>query len=283
LIMNAMNFAMYNDDSYFKCFPNESEEEFVKAMFGLDLEQKIEVSAKATKEIIKEVRMIIIDDEYFEWLANTMKTNTEENRSAYMQLISDEDAQRLWKKNKKDFSITTYLLPIAMYSPNVIPSSNFKFPEKVQKELQQTLSNAFKIPMKHIMLHPEMHRLDYLLNDFIEYFEDIATSHFTDEEVEIKPLKTCLFKQDKANMALRFIPIAVKEYQDCIFILAALKKQKMIEERSIPNKPLIALTNHLQESQPFITHLAVTPFVIDAEEAVDFYKEWEISTQSQTV
>src|SRR5699024_4129853 len=90
------------------------------------------------------IKVIVIDDEYYGWLRKNRKEDTEGNRLAYMNTVSDEDADRLLHKNHLDVTYTACVIPvIVLYDNGVPPITRWELSKNKKDIIHNCLTRVF--------------------------------------------------------------------------------------------------------------------------------------------
>ena len=125
-----------------------------------------------------EIRMITIDQEYFDWLeANNLKESTK-NRSLYCVSMSEEKATELMKKYKYDrvLMMTFFFVPVC-HIKNQFPLSTSFSAKGIKNEVTEILETVYgkgKVYVSEYFIRPT----DYMQNQFqidslaLHYFEE---------------------------------------------------------------------------------------------------------------
>lgn len=220
-----LNLTHYTRDSYFKCFPKATENDWQEYLVSDEYEMKKKMEGK-TGHTITQVRKVFIDEEYFGWLQENKKKNITENRLEYMNSCADKDVERLWRKyHEYDWSTYEYVVPFAIITVGreSVPKNTIEFSKAVlnrlQIELSKTVLNRLQneiaklciVPKEDVLIHHELVRADEFMNEFEEKFESAADKFFVDGEYNLKVnFSSFAKKQEHKNFAFRFLPVSVK-------------------------------------------------------------------------
>lgn len=111
-------------------------------LFGADITEDGPDFGQYSQDTI--LRIIVIDEEYYAWLENTFRDDTEENRLKYMETVSDEDADRLLKKNHLNATYTVCVMPfLILYENGVPPLTRWEMSEDTKNVILSCLTRVF--------------------------------------------------------------------------------------------------------------------------------------------
>lgn len=212
---NTLNVTDYTYDSYFLCFPDASDDDFLD-FIGRDLSEYLPELGAQDGMKLKYIRHVVIDDEYFNWLKDKSLENTTENRVKYINNVSNEDAERLWEKSYGRFDVSSLFIPITVVSTNHYIEENLTLNKRTMDDLANELGKLFKkinIKAEDIIIHNEMISPSLYANEFEERFEEHCHNHFDNKGNKYKnlPSRAKNTPKNPANTTLRYIPICIKE------------------------------------------------------------------------
>ena len=131
----------YSKDAWLKCYPESSEEEWEERQTPDSLYDYIDLQEYLLdKEFENPIKIVTLDEEYFDWLGN--KENNYKSRLEYAYLVSDEDAYRLLKKNNFDKEEMIRLMPVIIIKDNSISSDVSKL--ELPDDYRQLIENNYK-------------------------------------------------------------------------------------------------------------------------------------------
>lgn len=225
-----LNLTYYTKTSYFKCFPQATEKDYLNYLANDDYEVMKQMEEKIGREITQ-VRKVFIDKEYFDWLKKTGKENTSENRLDFMNCLTDEDVKKMWDKynNNQDWTVEVYAIPfvITTVSAGLGPKGSIEVSKSVLNKLRNEISKRCIVNQNHVLMHPELIQGDYFFNEFEEVFEEKAEKFFaTGGEYNLKTKVSMVANNKKhANLVFRFLPVAIRFEDKAIMTTKDLERE----------------------------------------------------------
>lgn len=91
-----------------------------------------------------ELRVVVIDEEYYSWLKNKQMEDNEKARLKYINTISDDEADRLLHKNHLDVTYSVCAIPLGIVCENdVLPVTEWELSGKTKTIIRTCLMNIF--------------------------------------------------------------------------------------------------------------------------------------------
>lgn len=146
--IDSLSVTRYTYDAWKKCYPNSDEKEWmVRTMpkstldffAGMIMQLEGDDESKVSKYDELKMKLVTLDDEYFNWLGNRKNTST--MRAKYAEQVSDNDATRLAKKNGMNYTYS-----ICVYPMTIIPDQMKKrsISEQSRLAFESYLKKIFK-------------------------------------------------------------------------------------------------------------------------------------------
>lgn len=234
----TVDLITYTETSYFQCFPTSTDENYFDFLVKDDLEQIHFLEQQYENLYISGIRKVIIDDEYFTWLESEKIKNTSENRIQYANRLSDEEVLRIWKKNDMEAATLIRVLPFIIASKKVLPVSNINLSEALVANIQNILALSTGLKQEQLYIHQQLLSVhscneDFLEGDFYEKAHNIFTTGLRNRLANVLPIET----QTNQTLIFRFLPIAVKDIENCFLSRKELEKETWVE-RDLPEQKL---------------------------------------------
>lgn len=133
-VLREASIAIFTRDAWFRCFAGTTETAWQEEGHEDDVHMAIVDNLKRfmDKKIcdiksLKDIRMVAIDEEYFQWLEKEGKEDGEESRDGYIRSVSDEKAEHLWKKNHMGMIYTCCSLVCTLLGVDLDRSATTRF------------------------------------------------------------------------------------------------------------------------------------------------------------
>lgn len=172
------------------------------------------------------IKVIVIDDEYYGWLRKNRKEDTEGNRLAYMNTVSDEDADRLLHKNHLDVTYTACVIPvIVLYDNGVPPITRWELSKNTKDIIHNCLIRVFGesdvyFPGTVGKIDDVFKKEERLLEQAARYFDEgVTPKNYRDTEQKHK---------GACNAAIAAIPFVVR------YVHSAISPVNVILEKEGP-------------------------------------------------
>lgn len=279
----SLDVTYYTEEAYMKCFPDATLEDYCRSIISID--HSILQAEKMNNCNISNVRLVVIDEEYFEWIEENMLENSSENRILYINSREDTDVQRLWKKHGFDKNIHMDLLFVYFLKEDSCDNNNYPLSTKSISEIKRLLAKHYNVASEEIFMANKLIRVDHFVNEVQEEFED---TFFTGRNKPGKnfKVKNHYFKQDKSNLCVRVLPFATTTENNCIltrkeafeYFKQFEKEEESIEDIANDLKNVIK-----KEFNPLNKHdlIDIIPFLIDFDDTVEAYDIFIESIESQ--
>ena len=215
-IPTSLNVTVYDEDAYYRTFPRKTEDDYEEYLemhwnpFGFI--QDIEKTNPQLK--IENLRRVLIDDIFFDYLKEEKLENSEENRMAFINSVDDETCLNLWKGSGFDFEVLNLVIPVSLFTSNIFhPSDPIVDMRGINiKELKGKIAKELKIKPSQIFVVNSLYRLD-LLQYNEEVFEESFLEYYLTGKVPQKP--TFDSPTEKGNLVFRGLPLAIKIDEPC--------------------------------------------------------------------
>lgn len=146
--MQSLAVTRYTYDTWMKCYPDSNREEWLSRTMpksaldffsGMIMQLEGEDGDKEGKYDELDIKLVTLDEEYFDWLGD--RKNTSEMRAKYADQVSENDAARLAKKNEMNYTYS-----ICVYPMTIIPNEMKKrsISEKSRLAFENYLKKVFK-------------------------------------------------------------------------------------------------------------------------------------------
>lgn len=274
----CLNITYYTPESYHKCFPEDSFEEYILNQ-SISTKELLENSEKNSSVHVTRVNLVAIDDEYFKWLKQNNLKNTSDSRFEYMASLDDDEIIRLWKKN--DFDKLFHLDNIFFYflSRNICNANNYSLSEKSIDVIKNSMAKHFNLQSREICTIDKLVRVDTFINEiedkFVETFFKACNKNKIDKfhlNVVDKPIK-----QDKeSNLCVRILPIATITENKCI-----LSRDEVFASDNCENNILFDINDVVKEIRSTVEKdlnsnnefavIECMPYLVNFEDTVDVY------------
>lgn len=200
-----------DEESYYNM---ECPGELLTFLYGICREQDIISTDKNGNEVIHkgipdtlEIRPVVIDEEYYEYLNKAKLEDTQQHRLQYITSFSDENAKRLLKKNRLNWALTVFTIPICVIMESPFSEETFFSLDKEKEQMTNILETVYgkgNVYVPGYICHANYLKdcEDDLLQQAYTYFHDGV-------ETTIGKYKRQLNNRT-ANIAFYFVPFIVK-------------------------------------------------------------------------
>lgn len=216
---NSMNLTMYTEDVWFKSYKDQdinNEEHYMNFIEKTTPSSIVDVTLDNLRKNgynVAALDFVVLDEEYFIWLKNKKCENTTEKRLEYINSISIENIERLWKKNKFNIQYSHGVIPFTMFSDKQ-KDGNKELPKEVVAEIKKSISQSINAPEKDVYVSTIAYKGDYAINYMEELIQNCKLSLSNNKLIPIPsiPLKDTIsfINKDMTTVMNRFIFVAVK-------------------------------------------------------------------------
>ena len=171
-LKDGINVARYTYDAWKKTFPNAQKKEWelvnlpyqTKYMMRRCIDYMSE-SMDFQKELSSKanIRIAMMDDEFFDYLKENNLENTEEVRVGYASNLSNEDCERLLKKHNMDIEYLPMCLHIPIFITNPTKEINVNVNENIRNELKKYLESIYK---NEVFVANKIVKIDTFYNEY---------------------------------------------------------------------------------------------------------------------
>lgn len=157
----------------------------------------------------EKLALVVIDDEYFDWLDEEGCVDNEAARREYIVEMSDANVERLWRKHNLHYNMDTIIFPIT-YVAEDCGNTNVTLSKEAIDGVKKDIARCYGIKMEDLYVAEQAFRGDYLIEHEDEIKGQIYST-FVDKDFEVQfPSK--LFRVQKGiSVIQRFIVAAINK------------------------------------------------------------------------
>lgn len=172
-------------------------------------------------------RTVVIDEEYYAWLEKTGKVDEEPNRIAYINSVSDADADRLLHKNRLDVTYTICVIPVVVfYDLGTPPLTRWELSQNTKNLIFACLSRIFG--EANVYFPGIIGKTDDIFNAQEEILEQ--TARYFNEGVMAKQYKNTEQRhKGVSNAAMGAIPFVIRYVHES----ASIPIREIVEEEEV--------------------------------------------------
>ena len=239
-----INLPRYTYDAWMKCYPESDMEEWEMAncpncITDFAIGESVRYQELTAMDLSNwEIRVVAIDDEYFNWINKNKFENTEEMRAMYVRSITDAKANELLVKNKMNIDDQLLFLHFLITGEKDFgPSTNYSLSKECVKELREYLKSIYrdsKVYAPPYIMTAERAEMsaEQLLDSAKQFFEEGKIKHN-------KKYNMQHYSEPDCNITQLYIPCVIRnEYDDSVFNIGELLLPKTCEKnlKYYPNK-----------------------------------------------
>jgi hypothetical protein len=189
------NIAYYTTESFFQINTKATDGDFEAY---LEQMQELEGSGGS-------LRRVVLDDSFLSWLRANKKRNGIVSQQMYMNSLTDEEVEEIWRKHGEHIGLLVAYVPIILLHPNAIPSSHVPLSSHFISDLQDVIRNVMNT--ERVWAYPYLVRSELLPDDFEERIMVEKLRRFVEcgEDVPFETKFLPMMQEDQ-QFDVRFVP-----------------------------------------------------------------------------
>ncbi|PGK52230.1 hypothetical protein CN918_31050 [Priestia megaterium] len=201
-----LNTAFYTLETYFDFHPGASLKDFADYIKTSQITERLKRANRNPflREPYTGIRRVVIDDAYTNWLNERNAKHNKLRLQEYMNLLSDEEVERLWSEHSLNGGITVEYIPVSLESDSIVNVGTISLCEDAVNQVYQYI-NQVRYNKKSLVF-PQLVEAPFLDEDFENYFFEKAEEAFQlNRNVEFISIEG-FYGYRQMDIALRFIP-----------------------------------------------------------------------------
>lgn len=215
--LGIVNVTWYEEEAYFKCFPNATVEDYLKSTDEYNLKDVIKLNEKHYNARIEGFRRVVIDDAYFASLELNDIKDSSEARTSFVNSVDDEYAETLWANSVFGSDVELWAVPISVMSDGMLHHKNYDLSSNDIDKIKSLLKKHFNIEDRSVYVNEKLYRADYLCEITDEIEKQFLHELLGEESIEIasKILDDKYSKCSKSNLCIRYLVIGFEKETNC--------------------------------------------------------------------